>query len=396
MPPDLKTARVYFSCLGGDDEREKAGRGPAPRRRIPAARSRTALPAALRARAASSSRTSPSSAARASRSSSTRCSLGRRMRTARRRRDLRSRGPEARLPAPARQARGPDVARRRRARPQGHGPVAASATAARSIRWRRGCCCSAPGGAARLQGFFTLMDKSYEGVIRLGRATTTYDREGETVGAERDASGVTAARVAEASRGLPRGVPAVSSAVLGQEGRRPQVLRDGAQGRGGAVAAEEGPGHEPRPSANPRPGGCPSPSPARPERTSARSRASSARSSAAAPTSRPSGARASAHFAPKTRCRSIASSRSRPTSVWRRRTRCRSRASRSPFPGCSSPRWRPGRSGGVSRFRPAASPRARETGSPSSGPTDDMLALGQVNPIGDRGVAMIKPRIVLA
>ena len=29
------------------------------------------------------------------------------------------------------------------------------------------------------------------------------------------------------------------------------------------------------------------------------------------------------------------------------------------------------------------------------GPTDDMLALGQVNPIGDRGVAMIKPRIVL-
>ena len=25
MPPDLKTARVYFSCLGGDDERAKAG-----------------------------------------------------------------------------------------------------------------------------------------------------------------------------------------------------------------------------------------------------------------------------------------------------------------------------------------------------------------------------------
>jgi len=23
MPPDLKSARVYFSCLGGDDEREK-------------------------------------------------------------------------------------------------------------------------------------------------------------------------------------------------------------------------------------------------------------------------------------------------------------------------------------------------------------------------------------
>jgi ribosome-binding factor A len=25
MPPDLKSARVYFSCLGGDPEREKAG-----------------------------------------------------------------------------------------------------------------------------------------------------------------------------------------------------------------------------------------------------------------------------------------------------------------------------------------------------------------------------------
>ena len=25
MPPDLKSARVFFSCLGGDDEREKAG-----------------------------------------------------------------------------------------------------------------------------------------------------------------------------------------------------------------------------------------------------------------------------------------------------------------------------------------------------------------------------------
>jgi tRNA pseudouridine55 synthase len=46
------------------------------------------------------------------------------------------------------------------------------------------------GGAARLQGFFTRMDKSYEGVIRLGRATTTYDREGEAVGPDRDARGV--------------------------------------------------------------------------------------------------------------------------------------------------------------------------------------------------------------
>lgn len=46
------------------------------------------------------------------------------------------------------------------------------------------------GGAARLQGFFTLMDKSYEGTILLGRATTTYDREGAPLGEERDASGI--------------------------------------------------------------------------------------------------------------------------------------------------------------------------------------------------------------
>ena len=46
------------------------------------------------------------------------------------------------------------------------------------------------GEAARLQGFFTLMDKSYDGVIRLGQATTTYDREGESVGPDRDFAGI--------------------------------------------------------------------------------------------------------------------------------------------------------------------------------------------------------------
>jgi len=46
------------------------------------------------------------------------------------------------------------------------------------------------GEAARLQSFFTLMDKSYDGFIQLGRATTTFDREGESVGADRDCSGI--------------------------------------------------------------------------------------------------------------------------------------------------------------------------------------------------------------
>ena len=39
-------------------------------------------------------------------------------------------------------------------------------------------CC---GRAARLQGFFTGLPKSYEGTITLGRSTTTYDATGETV-----------------------------------------------------------------------------------------------------------------------------------------------------------------------------------------------------------------------
>ena len=60
------------------------------------------------------------------------------------------------------------------------------------------------GEAARLQGFFTLMDKSYEGVIRLGRATTTYDREGEPVGSERGVEKVDRAAV-EAAAGAFRG-----------------------------------------------------------------------------------------------------------------------------------------------------------------------------------------------
>jgi len=58
------------------------------------------------------------------------------------------------------------------------------------------------GSAARLQGFFTRMDKTYEGTIRLGRATTTYDREGEPLGPDRDASAITDARIAEAASGF--------------------------------------------------------------------------------------------------------------------------------------------------------------------------------------------------
>jgi tRNA pseudouridine55 synthase len=75
------------------------------------------------------------------------------------------------------------------------------------------------GEAARLQGFFTLMDKSYDGVIRLGRATTTYDREGESVGPEHDVAGIRREDVeaaAEAFRGeFLQSPPAYSAKKVG-------------------------------------------------------------------------------------------------------------------------------------------------------------------------------------
>jgi tRNA pseudouridine55 synthase len=58
------------------------------------------------------------------------------------------------------------------------------------------------GGAARLQGFFTGMDKSYEGVIRLGQATATYDRDGEPAGPFRDCAGAGLEEIERAAEGF--------------------------------------------------------------------------------------------------------------------------------------------------------------------------------------------------
>lgn len=55
------------------------------------------------------------------------------------------------------------------------------------------------GGAARLQSFFTRMDKSYEGIIRLGLATTTFDREGDPAGPERSPAGIGSQQIEEAA-----------------------------------------------------------------------------------------------------------------------------------------------------------------------------------------------------
>jgi len=55
------------------------------------------------------------------------------------------------------------------------------------------------GGAARLQSFFTRMDKEYEGTIRLGLSTTTFDREGETTSPPRSTEAVTSEGVENAA-----------------------------------------------------------------------------------------------------------------------------------------------------------------------------------------------------
>ncbi|MEP6470557.1 MAG: tRNA pseudouridine(55) synthase TruB [Acidobacteriota bacterium] len=75
------------------------------------------------------------------------------------------------------------------------------------------------GEAARLQGFFTLMDKSYDGFIQLGRATTTFDREGEAVGPDRDSAGIRPEQIeaaAESFRGeFLQSPPAYSAKKVG-------------------------------------------------------------------------------------------------------------------------------------------------------------------------------------
>ena len=250
------------------------------------------------------------------------------------------------------------------------------------------------GGAARLQGFFTLMDKSYEGVIRLGRATTTYDREGETVGPERDPDGVTAERVADAAQAfrgeflqspppysakkvggrkfyemarkgetvpsLPKKVR-VSSLTLGEPaaGRLPFAIACSSGTYIRSIASELG-----------EKLGC-----GAHLETLRRTRIGTFRVEDAASLERfeamsPEERLSPPHALP---------------------------LSRVPFPFpriqlASLEAWKIRRGQAV----PARGVSAREGDWVTLvGPTDDMLALGQVNPIGDRGVAMIKPRIVL-
>lgn len=250
------------------------------------------------------------------------------------------------------------------------------------------------GNAARLQGFFTLMDKSYEGTIRLGRATTTYDREGETVGAEGDPSGVTAAAVAEASaafRGefLQAPPPYSAKKVGGRKFYEMARKGESVPTLPKKVRVEALSFGEPKNGALPFSISCSSGTYIRSianelgERLSCgahleslrRTRIGTFRVEDAVPLERfealpPAERLAPPHAVPLSRVAF-------------------------PFPRvqlASLEAWKIRRGQAV----PARGVHAREGDWVTLvGPSDDMLALGQVNPIGDRGVAMIKPRIVL-
>jgi tRNA pseudouridine55 synthase len=251
------------------------------------------------------------------------------------------------------------------------------------------------GGAARLQSFFTLMDKSYEGTIRLGRTTTTYDREGEAVGPDRDASAVRAdavERAAEAFRGeflqapppysakkvggrkfyemARRGesVPSVPKKVRVSElafgrlsdGRLPFTISCSSGTYVRSIANDLG------------------------ERLGCGAHLESLRRTRIGAFSAADAVALDTFesMTPEARL-------SPPHAV---------PLSRVPFPFprvrlASLEAWKIRRGQAV----PARDVPAREGEWVTLiGPANDMLALGQVNPIGDRGVALIKPRIVLA
>jgi len=250
------------------------------------------------------------------------------------------------------------------------------------------------GGAARLQSFFTLMDKSYEGAIRLGRATTTYDREGERVGEDRDASTVTREaieREAEAFRGeFLQAPPPYSAKKVGgrkfyEMARRgesvpsiPKKVRVshldfGALEAGRlsfSIACSSGTYIRSIASDLGEKLGCGAHLEALRRTRIGVFSAADAVSLEAFESMGPQERLAAPHAVPLARV---------------------------PFPFprvqlASLEAWKIRRGQAV----PARGVPAREGDWVTLvGPTNDMLALGQVNPIGDRGVALIKPRIVL-
>ncbi len=126
------------------------------------------------------------------------------------------------------------------------------------------------GRAVRLQSFLTGVDKSYEGEMRFGVETDTYDRDGAPVGTPHpDPHGPPSRRSAPSAAAYTRRAPPDAAPLLRQEDRREEALRAGAKRRVGGDRAEERPGlgaDDPRCG---RATGPRSPSAAPPERTSA-------------------------------------------------------------------------------------------------------------------------------
>ncbi len=249
-------------------------------------------------------------------------------------------------------------------------------------------------GAARLQGFFTLMDKTYAGTIRLGRSTTTYDREGAPTGPDRDFAGVDSATI-EAAAAAFRGEflqspPPYSAKKVG--GRRFYEMAR----RGESVPSMPKTVRVSELSFGPLEGGRLTFSIACSSGTYVRSIASELGEKLSC----------GAHLETLRRTRIGAFDVADAVGLERFESLPAAERlaaphavplSRVPFPFpriqlASLEAWKIRRGQSV----PARDIDAREGDWVTLvGPTNDMLALGQVNPIGDRGVALIRPRIVL-
>jgi tRNA pseudouridine55 synthase len=250
------------------------------------------------------------------------------------------------------------------------------------------------GSAARLQGFFTLMDKTYEGTMRLGRATTTYDREGEPIGPDRDASHVTDARVAQeavAFRGeFLQSPPAYSAKKVG--GRKFYEMAR----KGESVPSAPKTVRVTRFDVGPVAGG------AVPFTISCSS--GTYIRSIAHELGERLGCGAHLETLRRTRIGTFSADDALPLERFEARPESDRLAgthavplARVPFPFprvqlASLEAWKIRRGQAV----PARGVEAAEGDWVALvGPTNDMVALGQVNPIGNRGVALIRPRIVL-
>ena len=93
--------------------------------------------------------------------------------------------------------------------------------------------------ATKLLGHLTLTDKSYAATIRLGQDTVTDDAEGEPTGGA-SAAAVTEPDLAAGAGGADRGDPAGPVRGLGDQGRRPALVRAGAGRRGGRAGRAPG------------------------------------------------------------------------------------------------------------------------------------------------------------